>query len=178
MSTVRHMQGRPSPKRRTPVQNRTDRSNRHVVHTPERNKTEDMFNVIRQLNDVLTKENAALKRHKVEDVRLLGEKKTGLAKLYQQQMNAIHRNPDLLKNMEETKRTALAQARIRLTDLMKENANLLRGNIKVINTFMKTVVDAVRERQEKKSTSYSESGNLDGYAAVKRNMAVSFNEVT
>ena len=171
MSTVRHMQGRSGPRS-------SGRPNERPVRTVERNKGEDMFTVLRQLNDVLAKENAALKRNKVEDVRLLGEKKTDLAKLYQQQINAIHRNPDVLKNMDENKRNALAQAGIRLTDLMKENASLLRANIKVINTFMKTVVNAVRENQERKSTAYSESGNLDGHVVVKRNMAVSFNEVT
>ena len=177
MSTVRHMQGLPGPARR-PSPKSGGRPSEKPVRVPQRNKGEDVFTVIRQLNDVLTKENAALKRNKLEDVRLLGEKKTDLAKLYQQQINAIHRNPDVLKNMDENNRNALVQAGIRLTDLMKENASLLRANIKVINTFMKTVVDAVREKQERKSTAYSESGNLDGHVVVKRNMAVSFNEVT
>lgn len=145
---------------------------------PPRNKGEDMFQIMRQLNDLLMKENVALKKHRIEDVHTLGERKTDLARLYQQQMNAFHRNPDLLKDMEEGKRNSLIQAGVRLTELMKENASLLRANIKTINTFMKTVVDSVRAKQERKSTSYSKQGNLDGYTAVKRNMAVSLNEVT
>lgn len=147
-------------------------------HMPPRNKGEDMFQIIRQLNDLLMKENVALKKHRIEDVHVLGEKKTDLARLYQQQMNAFHRNPELLKDMDESKRNALVQAGSRLTELMKENASLLRANIKTINTFVKTVVDSVRAKQERKSTSYSKQGNLDGYAAVKRNMAVSLNEIT
>lgn len=145
---------------------------------PPRNKGEDMFQIIRQLNDLLLKENVALKKHRVSDVHVLGERKQDLARLYQQQMNAFHRNPELLKKMDESKRDALIQAGSRLTELMKENASLLRANIKVINSFMKSVVDTVREKQERKSTSYSNQGNLDGYAAIKRNMAVSLNEVT
>lgn len=145
---------------------------------PPRNKGEDMFQIIRQLNDLLMKENVALKKHRVSDVHVLGERKQDLARLYQQQMNAFHRNPELLKKMDEGKREALIQAGSRLTELMKENASLLRANIKVINSFMKSVVDTVREKQERKSTSYSNQGNLDGYAALKRNMAVSLNEVT
>lgn len=145
---------------------------------PPRNKSEDMFQIIRQLNDLLMKENVALKKHRVSDVHVLGERKQDLARLYQQQMNAFHRNPDLLKEMDPSKRNALIQAGIRLGELMKDNASLLRANIKVINTFMKSVVDSVREKQARKSTSYSEQGNLDGYAVVKRNMAVSLNEIT
>lgn len=152
--------------------------NGRVEKLGPRNKGEDMFQIMRQLNDVLMKENTALKKHRMQDVHVLGERKTDLARLYQQQMNAFHRNPDLLKNMEEGKRNTLIQAGSRLTELMKENASLLRANIKTINTFMKSVVDSVRAKQERKSTSYSKQGNLDGYAALKRNMAVSLNEVT
>lgn len=152
--------------------------NARMEKVAPRNKGEDMFQIIRQLNDVLMKENVALKKHRVEDVHVLGERKTDLARLYQQQMNAFHRNPELLKEMEEGKRNTLIQAGSRLTELMKENASLLRANIQTINTFMKTVVDSVRAKQERKSTSYSKQGHLDGYAALKRNMAVSLNEVT
>ena len=195
MSTVRHLQGRSSGLKDSsspllgpsqPTNGSSGRSSGRPNGRPKglggpvkaRDKGEDMFTVIRQLNDVLMKENVALKKNRIEDVRVLGDKKTDLARLYQQQMNAFHRNPDLLKDMDEGKRNALVQGGIRLTELMKENASLLKSNIKVINTFMKTVVNAVREKQERKSTSYSENGNLDGYAVVKRNMAVSLNEVT
>lgn len=182
MSTVRHMQGRKSgePQNRSPLasRGRKARTDGRDVHVRPRDKGEDMFTIIRQLNDLLVKENVALKKHRVEDVRILGEQKTDLARLYQQQMNAFHRNPELLKDMEEGKRNALAQAGIRLSELMKENASLLSANIKVINKFMNSVVEAVREKQERKSTSYSDSGQLDGYSVLKRNMAVSLNEVT
>lgn len=152
--------------------------NGRIEKLAPRNKGEDMFQIMRQLNDVLLKENVALKKHRIQDVHTLGERKTDLARLYQQQMNAFHRNPELLKDMEEGKRNTLIQTGARLTELMKENASLLRANIKTINTFMKSVVDSVRAKQERKSTSYSKQGNLDGYAALKRNMAVSLNEVT
>ena len=38
--------------------------------------------------------------------------------------------------------------------------------------------DAVRECEEKKSASYSRAGILNGYASVKRNLAVSYNTTT
>ena len=38
--------------------------------------------------------------------------------------------------------------------------------------------DAVRDREEKKSASYSRAGVLNGYATVKRNLAVSYNTTT
>ena len=51
-----------------------------------------MMQVIRQLCDLLTKENAALKRHRTEEVQSFAERKEHLARLYQGHMNAVHRD--------------------------------------------------------------------------------------
>ncbi|MDX2145630.1 MAG: hypothetical protein SFV19_19920 [Rhodospirillaceae bacterium] len=137
---------------------------------------DDMLAVVRQLSDLLSKENASLKRHKVSDVKVFGERKEQLARLYQQHMNAIHRDPTAVKTWDAGKRNALAHAAIRMSELMKENASLLKANITAINKFLGSVVEAVKEKQEKESASYSSRGALNGYAAVKRNLAVSFNQ--
>jgi hypothetical protein len=137
---------------------------------------DDMLAVVRQLSDLLSKENASLKRHKVSDVKVFGERKEQLARLYQQHMNAIHRDPAAVKTWDTGKRNALAHAAIRMSELMKDNASLLKANITAINRFLGSVVEAVKEKQEKESASYSSRGALNGYAAVKRNLAVSFNQ--
>ena len=143
---------------------------------PMAQRGDDMLQTIRQLNDVLAKENAALKRHRTEDVKALTERKEKLAQLYQQQMNAIHRDPAIAQAMDPAKRTVLAQAAIKLSELMQENANLLKANITVINKFLKTVVDAVREKQRDTSAAYSNNGALNAYVPSKRHLAVSFNQ--
>jgi len=139
-------------------------------------KGEDLFQVIRQLSDLLVKENAALKRHKSDEVKALTERKEQLARLYQSHMNAVHRDPGLLKVLEPSKREAMAQAAMRLGDLMQENASLLKANIQSINLFFKAVTDAMKSRQEEKAAAYSRSGSLNGYAVTKRSLAVSFNQ--
>jgi len=144
--------------------------------TGNANRGDELLLVIRQLSDVLTKENLALKRHKNAEVKALGERKEQLARLYQQHMNAVHRDPASLKALEVSKRTALTQASVRLSELMTENASLLKANISTINKFLKAVVEAVKEKQEKQSASYSKQGALSGYTSVKRNLAVSFNQ--
>jgi flagellar biosynthesis/type III secretory pathway chaperone len=151
-------------------------SGRQVPATANINRGDDMLNVVRQLSDLLTKENLALKRHKTAEVKALGERKEQLARLYQQHMNAIHRDPAAVKAWDPAKRNALTQASIRLSELMGENASLLKANITTINKFLKTVVEAVKEKQEKQSASYSKQGALSGYTSVKRNLAVSFNQ--
>jgi hypothetical protein len=139
-------------------------------------KADDLFQVIRQLTDLLVKENGALKKHRTDDVKALTEKKEQLARLYQSHMNAVHRDPTLLKSLEQSKRDMMAQAAMRLGDLMQENASLLKANIQSINMFFKAVTDAVKTRQEEKAAAYSRNGALNGYAVSKRNLAVSFNQ--
>jgi flagellar biosynthesis/type III secretory pathway chaperone len=138
-------------------------------------KIDDMMQVIRQLCDLLTKENQSLKRHKTEDVKAFAERKEQLARLYQGHMNAIHRDKGLVKGLEPARRQALTQQAMRLGELMQENAALLKGNIQSINLFFKAVTDAVRERQEKMSAAYSRRGAMSGYI-TKRSLAVSFNQ--
>ena len=149
---------------------------RPVPAAANAHRADDIMGVVRQLTDLLTKENMALKRHNTKEVKAMSERKEQLARLYQQHMNAIHRDPAAVKAWEPSKRSALSQAANRLSELMAENASLLKANITAINKFLKTVVEAVKEKHEKTSASYSKQGALSGYASVKRNMAVSYNQ--
>lgn len=139
-------------------------------------KHDDLMQVMRQLTDLLTKENAALKRHRPDEVKSLTERKEQLARLYQGHMNAVHREPTLLKNLEPAKREAMTQAAMRLGGLMQENASLLKAGIQSINMFFKAVNDALKERQDEKAAAYSRRGSLNGYAVNKRSLAVSYNQ--
>ncbi|MBL8629412.1 MAG: hypothetical protein JNM81_07280 [Rhodospirillaceae bacterium] len=149
---------------------------RTVQPSSNATRNDDLMNVIRQLSEVLTKENTALKRHNIQDVKILGERKEQLARLYQQHMNAVHRDPSAVKAWDPAKRNALAQASIKLSELMKENASLLKANITTINKFLKTVAEAVQEKHQKESASYTKQGALNGYAVVKRKLAMSYNQ--
>lgn len=139
-------------------------------------KADELFMVIRQLTELLTKENAALKRHRMEEVKALTERKEQLARLYQGHMNAVHRDKSVLSGLESTKRNAIAQSAMRLGELMKENGSLLKANIESINMFFKAVTDALKHRHEERSAAYSSSGTLGNYAVTKRSLAVSFNQ--
>lgn len=138
-------------------------------------KADELMVVIRQLTELLTKENAALKRHRTDEVKAFTERKEQLARLYQGHMNAVHRDPGMLKALDPAKRAGLAREAMRLGELMQENAALLKGGIQSINMFFKAVTEAVKERQEKMSAAYSRSGAMGNYIA-KRSLAVSFNQ--
>jgi hypothetical protein len=139
-------------------------------------KVEDIFQIIRQLCDLLTRENAALKRHRNEDVKAMTERKEQLSRLYQGHMNKIHRDPSQLQALDPVKRNAMAQAAMRLGDLMQENASLLKANIESINMFFKAVTHAVRDRHEEKAAAYSSNGAMNAYGLTRRNLAVSYNQ--
>jgi hypothetical protein len=139
------------------------------------NKAEDLMQVIRQLTDLLTKENGALKKHRFEDVKAFTERKEQLARLYQGHMNAIHRDATPLRMLDAARRESLAHQAMRLGELMQENASLLKANITSINMYFKAVTEAVREREEKRAAAYSRQGAMNGYIA-KRSLAVTFNQ--
>lgn len=139
-------------------------------------KADELAAVMRQLTELLTKENAALKKHKMEDVKALTERKEQLARLYQGHMNAVHKDKTILAGLDSARRSAFAQAAMKLGQLMQDNASLLKANIESINLFFKAVTDALKNRHEERSAAYSRSGALGQYAVTKRSLAVSFNQ--
>lgn len=143
--------------------------------TPD-SRADDLMQVIRQLGDLLAKENTALKRHRINEVKAMTERKEILARTYQQQLNAFHRDPGMAKALDKAKREQLIQAAAKLSTAMAENANLLKVNITVVEKFLKTVVDAVKDRQQARSAAYSKQGAIAAYGVTKRQMAVSYNQ--
>lgn len=139
-------------------------------------KADDLAMVMRQLTELLIKENAALKKHKMEDVKAMTERKEQLARLYQGHMNAVHKDRSILANLDTAKRNQFAQAAMKLGDLMQENASLLKANIESINMFFSAVTEALKNKHEERSAAYSRSGSLGQYAVTKRSLAVSFNQ--
>jgi hypothetical protein len=139
-------------------------------------KADELAMVMRQLTELLTKENAALKKHKMEEVRALTERKEQLARLYQGHMNAVHKDKTVLTGLEPARRNAIAQAAMKMGQLMQDNASLLKANIDAINMFFGAVTEALKHRHEERSAAYSRSGALGNYAVTKRSLAVSFNQ--
>jgi hypothetical protein len=143
---------------------------------PPSAKADELLMVMRQLTELLGKENAALKKHKMDEVKALAERKEQLARLYQGHMNAVHKDKNVLAGLESAKKNAIAQSAMKLGELMQQNASLLKANIESINMFFKSVTEALKNRHEERSASYSRSGSLGQYAVTKRSLAVSFNQ--
>lgn len=156
-----------------PSQPRTMAGGRPVPPTA---KADELASVMRQLTELLTKENAALKKHKMDEVKALTERKEQLARLYQGHMNAVHKDKSVLAGLEPARRSAIAQAAMKLGQLMQDNASLLKANIDAINMFFGAVTEALKHRHEERSAAYSRSGALGQYAVTKRSLAVSFNQ--
>jgi flagellar biosynthesis/type III secretory pathway chaperone len=143
---------------------------------PPTAKADELTMVMRQLTELLAKENAALKKHKMDEVRALTERKEQLARLYQGHMNAVHKDKTVLAGLEPARRNAIAQTAMKLGQLMQDNASLLKANIEAINMFFGAVTEALKHRHEERSAAYSRSGALGNYAVTKRSLAVSFNQ--
>jgi len=169
-------QDRPAP--RQAPDGRTPEARAAAMAATKAGRVDELFMVVRQLSELLVKENLALKRYRTEEVKALAERKEHLATLYQTHMFAIRRDPSTVNTLDEGKRGMLAQLATRLADLMRDNASMLKANIQSIDTFFQAVNDAVREREERKAAAYSSNGVMNGYMTTRRNLAVSYNQTT
>ncbi|MCF8481843.1 MAG: flagellar protein FlgN [Rhodospirillum sp.] len=125
---------------------------------------------------VLVEENDALDRHDTPHVRALMESKLLRTRYYQEQMLAVHANPRLLLDLDEEQREVMRAAAKILDTLARENGRKLKANIEATNRLMKAVVNAVRERELGRATTYSKGGAVEGDPTQAHRKAVTFNE--
>ena len=138
-------------------------------------REQDITAIIRQLTEVITKENTLLRRRKFTEIKPLAEAKEKLAHLYQERLIRFHRNPDLIRQMDPARRAAMEAMAKRLDDVTKENDLLLRANMEAVNRMLQTVVTAVKLHKNSKAAAYQDTGNL-AISGNKREMAVSVNQ--
>jgi len=137
---------------------------------------DDLLMVARRLSDVLVKENTALRKHNVQQVREITPQKEDLAKLYQRQLLAFHKDPKLIAQMDEGRRSALKTMGERLSELMRDNASLLRANIESINRLVKIVVDTVKEQKQETASAYGANGAIGAYEGNRRDSALAYSK--
>lgn len=101
----------------------------------------DVILITERLIDVLERENAALKdRRNIELHELLDDKVT-LSRVYETRMQFFNENPDALSNAAPELGDKLRELAERISELLEENANML----KIAITANRRVVDMIAE---------------------------------
>lgn len=118
----------------------------------------ELMDIIHGLSDLLEKENSALKKHEIETVKELLERKTFLTRSYQEHMIAINKNPDIVQSQNEEQKKDLKDLAVKLEKLTGENDKLLKANIDAGGKLLEAIVQAAKSAHEKDAV-YSVNGS-------------------
>lgn len=182
---VRPQRGAPTAPAATPALGTTGRGRpaamANAAATPDANrpvaavsKPEDMLVLVTELRSLLACENTALKGFNFAVVHDLQNRKQALTRAYLQLMLSLRKDPAQLADLSDDARATLKAAASSLTDVMTENAGLLKSRIDASNSFIGAVVGAVRDASRNEAT-YDDDGRMDGSIGEARAMAVALN---
>lgn len=138
-------------------------------------KAKELMFAITELSELLRLESAHLRKHDVNAVRELAERKAALSRAYEEQMRTIQNNPELLQSLPEAERETLRSAAETLDKAMKDNAGVLQANMNASKRVLDAVINAV-QNADAKHAGYGADGHLNIGPRRGKPRAVSFNE--
>ncbi len=128
------------------------------------------------LVDVLEAENAALRRHDVDGVRALTERKEKTTHLYRDRMMAMHKDPGIITGLPAEERDAVRDIGVYLDAHLAENARLLKSVMEGTNLLMGLIVDALNEANGERAPGYAPDGRLSDAAHNPSRVTLTYNE--
>ena len=118
---------------------------------------DQLIGVSEQLVAVLNEESQSIRARKITNLSNIQNEKTRLSSLYEQHIQRLGENPDLIDQAAE-------QQRLRLKELAHDFEDAARENIKTLKAAYDTgtrVLDAIKaaiEEETKQATSYTHGG--------------------
>lgn len=129
-------------------------------------RIKDLITVAARFVEVLTEENAALRKKRVGDVAALVDNKASVSRAYESLVGGLVERPEAVKAVAAELRQRLAGIGETLRALMDENARLLTAAIDGNRRVLQIAAEAVKANQPGPKT-YSSRGALGarrGYA--------------
>ncbi len=141
-------------------------------------RVNDLIVITGRLADLLTKENAALREKRHEDVATLLEKKASLGRAYESRIQGLVEKADALGQVDRALLERLRGLGERMHGLMEDNARLLKVAIETGRRVVESVSEAVKASHPGPGT-YSANGALGtpgNGATAPRNYAISVDQ--
>jgi len=135
---------------------------------------EDLIWVCGALCDLLKIENDALVRHDVDQVRELSENKNALSKLYEKTLLSLGPDKEVKEHITQDQLIQLHDLGQRLSDLMTDNAMMLKAEIEARNKVMSVFVNAAKEHNQN-TINYSRKGNFNDLPVAREHAALAYN---
>ncbi len=138
----------------------------------------DLLTVANELHTVIVAENVALKAQDYAKVDTLYDRKEGLARVYEQYMQALNINPAQLKELPKAEQEKLRNIAEKLKVAGDENILRLRGHIKVTQTIIDAVADTVRTESTATAVNsfYSSNGTTGNTKAPASSSSILLND--
>jgi len=110
----------------------------------EDHRIKDVILITERLIDVLERENAALKERRNTELHELLDDKVTLSRVYETRMQFFTENPDALINAPTELREKLHGMAAQISELLKDNADMLRIAIKANRRVVDMIAEAVK----------------------------------
>ncbi|MBB4286370.1 hypothetical protein [Roseospira goensis] len=136
----------------------------------------EVVRAARALADLLVEENAALRRHDVDAVRALADRKEATTRLYRERMLAVHKDPGHLTGLPEGERAVVRQTGVYLDAHLAENARLLKATMEGTNRLMSLIVDAVKHVNAERAPGYAADGRMSDPTHNPSRVTMAYNE--
>ena len=126
---------------------------------PKPSVARDLTEVVIRLSEVLARENEALSNHRIEILKELQDDKIALARLYEQHMQAIAKNPMILDECDQAEVAHLKEEARKMEANLETNGIRLKASWEANQRLVKAIVDAMREKAAETSV-YSRAGQV------------------
>ncbi|KAA5605756.1 hypothetical protein F1188_09030 [Roseospira marina] len=136
----------------------------------------DVMRASGALVDLLEEENAALRKHDIDTVRALAERKQKATRYYRERMLKIQKDPSEITELPEDERDVVREMACYLDSHLAENGRLLKSAKACSERLMGLFVDAVRHTNADKAAGYAPDGRLSEQNHNPSRMSLSFNE--
>lgn len=119
----------------------------------------DLIDITTRLNDLLKRENQALRNHDAQETNALLSEKNSLTEVYEEHVEAVMNHSEHLNALEPSLKEHLSSMGESAKSLIEENAILLRAAIVANERVMDMVAEAL-SRARSKITTYSKDGTM------------------
>jgi hypothetical protein len=121
---------------------------------------DDLVWACTNLCELLEVENEALSRHDATTVRDLAENKAALARVYEQSVEPMNDDPELVDALDEDQRDELKALGGRLAQLVTDNVRMLRAEMECRERLIEAIANAAKNRATN-SVAYSRAGAFE-----------------
>ena len=137
----------------------------------------DLIEITERLENLLTKENKALRDKNAREATQYLEEKSNLSRIYESRIKALMDNPSYLSEADPERRSKLRELGEKINTMIAENAKLLKIAIDANKKLVNMVADAVKAQQPGPGI-YSAKGTAEksDVHSAPRNLALSLDQ--